>query len=121
MNRDEQIAYAAAAVAGLGVWVGLSWATGEIEAWDSQYYFVGGLPALAMVSFALGYLVPQRPWRWPLTIAAVQVVAMFLLHPGVGPLLPVGLMLHAVIAVGLLLAAFLGCSISKWRHHGRTG
>lgn len=115
------MAFVIAAAAGFGMWVGVSQATGEIEAWDSLSYFVLGLPLLATVLLALGYLAPARSWRWAVAAALAQVVAMFWLQPGSGPLVLLGLIFHGLMSFGLVLVAQAGAALSRRQHHGRAG
>jgi len=76
------------------------------EAWDSPAYSVAYLIALA-ASGAIGFLMPEQPWRWGLIVTFAQV-PVIMLNAGAGPLLAVGLLFAAVLslpAIGVAAAA----------------
>jgi hypothetical protein len=100
------------------MWFGIARYTGQEEAWDHVLYLRAGLPFLALVVLTLGYANPVRPWRWAVTAGATQVVAAFVSNPALGSLAPIGLVLFALITVGLVLAAYLG---SAWARRARPG
>jgi hypothetical protein len=74
----EHLAYAISAVLGLAVCLAISYATGRKEAWDSSLYFSVGLPIMVLAIFAISYLFPRQAWRWTLSMALGQSVAMLL-------------------------------------------
>ena len=111
--------YAVAAVSGILVWTLVSAATGRREAWDSGAYYQIGLPALCVVSAALGYLEPDRPWRWGAAPLAGQAVAMFATQ-GVGNLWPLGLIVTGVLAVPPILTARLGAFVRRRNSNSGT-
>jgi hypothetical protein len=61
-------------------------------------YWVAAYPAGIVVSFVLGYLVPDRPWRWALALMWCQAATLAVLAASFG-LLPLGLILFGVLAV----------------------
>ena len=105
---------AAAAIAATTGFVG--WAIFPLggirgEAWDSGLWWVVVLPLLALVAGILGYIVPQRVWRWAAAILGGQLLAMILMRPagadlGLFPLtvvfvlIPLGLIFTALALVG---------------------
>ncbi len=109
---------AAAAIAGAAGFVG--WAAFSLggtrrEAWDSGSWWLVALPLLALAAGILGYLVPQRVWRWAVTILGGQLLAMVLLRPagtnlGLLPLtvvflfVPMGLIFTALALIGGAIA-----------------
>jgi hypothetical protein len=74
----EWMPYAAAALSGLTVCLAISQASGRKEAWDSDLYFTIGMPVMVLAIFALSYFFPQRAWRWTLSMAIGQSIAMLL-------------------------------------------
>lgn len=74
----EPIAYAVSALAGLAVCLAISLATGRKEAWDSGVYFSVGIPIMVLTIFAISYVFPRYAWRWTLSMALGQSVAMLL-------------------------------------------
>jgi hypothetical protein len=63
MKKDYWL-YGLALVTGILVWAVVSNASGRREAWDSQWYFLISIPVICVVSAALGFVEPSRPWRW---------------------------------------------------------
>lgn len=63
-------------LAGLLVCLAISLGTGRKEAWDSEVYFSVGIPVMCVLIFAIGYRFPDRAWRWTLSMAVGQAVAM---------------------------------------------
>jgi hypothetical protein len=102
--------YVVSALSGILVWTLVSTGTGRREAWDSGAYYQIGLPALCVVSAVLGYLEPERPWRWGAVPLVAQAVVM-LATQGVGNLWPLGLIVNGVLAVPPILTARLGAFV----------
>ena len=116
------IAGLVAAAASVGMWWGICRFTGEVEAWDSLYYFVAGVPLLCAVLVVLGYLSPHSAWRTAVVAGIGQVAAMFWLQRKSGPLLVLGLAFHAAITFGLFgMAAQAGATFARRRQHGSAG
>lgn len=91
-------AYVAAAVSGVALWGAATIVSGRTEAWDSPLYWVAAYPAGIVVSFVLGYLAPERPWRWAVTLMWCQAATLAVLASSFG-LLPLGLILFGVLAL----------------------
>src|SRR5688500_14818679 len=70
--------YAASALTGLVVRLGLTIAAGGQEAVDTAEYLPIGVPLMAAAILAISYLFPTRAWRWTLSMAAGQMIAMLL-------------------------------------------
>jgi hypothetical protein len=87
--------YTVAVVVGIVVWIVVSKVSHRREAWDSEWYWMAGVPVVCVVSAVLGFVEPSRPWRWGAAPLASQFVWM-LVTQGPGNLLPLG-----VIAEGL--------------------
>jgi len=78
-NRSKEfVPFLASALAGLVVCLGITIATGRKEAWDSDVYFLVGIPVMCSLIFAISYLFPLRAWRWTLGMAFGQSVAIAL-------------------------------------------
>lgn len=113
MNRDHWL-YPIAILCGAASWVLVALASGRKEAWDSGLYFSAGIPALCLLSLVLGFLQPQRPWRWGALPFAGQFAAMLLMQ-GPGSLLPLGIVVFAVLSIPAVITARIGASIAtKW-------
>lgn len=93
---NEYFPYATAALSGLVVSLAITITTGKTEAWDSGVYFAVGIPLMCVLIFAISYLFPIRAWRWTLSMAVGQSVAVAF---GAGSL---SLWPLSIIALGLL-------------------
>lgn len=99
--------YAIAVGAGVLLWVLATAASGRREAWDSALYWTLAYPLSVAVAGYLGYLHPDRPWRWGLAVILAQAAVLTLFTASRG-LLPLGLGLFAILAlpaVGVAVAA----------------
>jgi len=99
-------------VFGALVWIMVTALSGRKEAWDSEWYFSVGIPALCLVAGALGFTEPERPWRWGLMPMAGQAACLFSTQ-GIGNLWPLGLVVFGIFALPLMLTARLGAGLSK--------
>jgi hypothetical protein len=111
MKRDSWF-YLIGATSGILVWIVVSSLSGRREAWDSSAYFQFGIPALCLVSLVMGYLSPDRAWRWGAIPLGAQTAWMFATQ-GFGNLWPLGLIVSGIFAVPPILAARLGAFIHR--------
>lgn len=113
MDRTRQRSlYLIAGLAGIGVWVAVTELSGRREAWDSPLYFQAGLPVLGLVAGALGFIAPERTWRWGAVPLAAQTAWMFATL-GPGNLWPLGLIAGAVLSIPLILASRAGAFVRR--------
>ncbi len=113
MKKDYWL-YGLAVVAGILVWVVVSNASGRREAWDSQWYFVISVPVVCVVSSALGFIEPRRPWRWGIAPLVGQFSWM-LVTQGPGNLLPLGVVVFGVLSVPSIITARIGAFFGSKR------
>lgn len=111
MRRDFWF-YVIAVMTGILVWIAVSSLSGRSEAWDSSAYFQLGIPTLCLVSFMMGYLSPERAWRWGAVPLGAQTLWMFATQ-GLGNLWPLGLIVSGIFAVPPILAARFGAFIHR--------
>ena len=115
MKKDSWF-YVIAALSGILVWVTVASVSGRQEAWDSSAYFEFGIPALCLVSLIMGYLSPDRAWRWGAVPLAAQL-AWMLVTLGAGNLLPLGLIVGGILALPSILTARLGAFFRRRTTH----
>ena len=109
-------AFITTALAGAIGWIALALATGETEAWDNPAYFTVLLPLTALVVGIVGYLAPERAWRWAFVPFLAQAVTMALWNPSANlGLLPLGLIAYSVFGVLCLVPALAGASLGRRR------
>ena len=80
------------------MWLGATVISGKKEAWDSTLYWAAAYPLAVVLAGGLGYWVPEKPWRWGLTVMLVQAVVLALASSSFG-LLPLGLILFSFLAI----------------------
>lgn len=114
MNQpNTAIAYVIAAAAGMALWFAGAEVSGRREAWDSGIYWAIFYPAAVLVAGVLGYLFPDRPWRWAVTLFAAQFAAMVLRDGELGNLFPLGLVAFGVLALPAIGVAAVGSRMKK--------
>ena len=100
----------------LGVvgWVMIAKVSGRREAWDHWTYFALSYPLMMLAAGYAGFRVPARPWRWPLVLAAGQLVTLLVLS-GAGSMLPLGVIVFLVLALPMLATSWAGARIARRR------
>ena len=68
--------HGAAFAAGLGICLAIGFISGRREPWDSSLYFTLGIPLMCAVIAWLACLYPVRAWRWTLSMALGQSLAL---------------------------------------------
>jgi hypothetical protein len=111
MKRDGWF-YIVAVLLGVAVWVGVSMVSGRREAWDSELYWLAGMPVLCAGSLVIALFAPVRSWRWGVTPFAGQFVWMILTE-GPGNLLPLGIIAFGIFSLPAILAARLGAFVGE--------
>lgn len=97
MNRTSW-AWCLAITGGVVLWCVTAAVSGKREAWDAPLYWMFAYPLSIGVAGMLAYWVPDKPWRWGLTVMWVQAVVLVLSGSDFN-LLPLGLILFAVLAL----------------------
>ncbi|GMV50425.1 hypothetical protein FBQ96_10445 [Nitrospirales bacterium NOB] len=110
MKRDTWL-YVAVVTGGIVLWAFISVFSHKSEAWDSDLYFTLGLPMVCVLSAVLGYLEPNKPWRWGAAPLAGQGVWM-LITQGPGNLFPLGIVMFGILALPSILTAKIGASVA---------
>ncbi len=106
------VGYAVAIGSASALWLGICAATGEREAWDSSVYFTFGVPALTIVSAALGFFLVHHPWRWAPIMVVTQFTVM-VISEGLGVFFVAGILFLLGLAIPAHLAAHLGSFIAR--------
>jgi hypothetical protein len=110
----------AALASGTVLWSIASLAVGGREAWDVPAYWTLWYPLALLLSAALGFLFPVRPWRWPIAVMLVQLPVMLFVAGGGANLLPLGVVLLLILALPAMLAAAVG-AVAARRLRGTKG
>ena len=100
-------AYTIAVVAGMALWFVGAEVSGRRETRDSGIYWSLFYPLAIGASALLGYLFPERPWRWAVALFVAQFVAMVLRSGEIGSLAPLGLILFGILSLPAVFAGQL--------------
>jgi hypothetical protein len=109
---DSLLAHILSALAGLALWATTAAVTGKREPWDTDIYWTVSYPLAVIGSAVLGFLFPERPWRWAAMLMLMQFVVMVAMGSGLG-LLPLGLIVLAVLAAPAVLGAVLAAKLRR--------
>jgi hypothetical protein len=104
--------YAASAAAGLVVCLGLTITAGGQEAVDTSAYLRIGVPLMALAILAVSYLFPTRPWRWTLSMAAGQMIAMLLTGSSLS-LWPLAVVAMLFLSIPQFVAGCVGAYLAR--------
>lgn len=111
---NNVLPYVISFIAGLAICLFITETSGRKEAWDSPEYFTIGIPAMCLVIFALAYFFPQRAWRWALSMAIGQSVAM-VMGGGSASLWPLAIIAMTVVSLPQFIVAMIASGIAKKR------
>ncbi|HSA87157.1 MAG TPA: hypothetical protein VLE46_13315 [Nitrospira sp.] len=114
MKKDLWL-YVIALMIGALTWGTISTISSRREAWDSSLYFSVGMPVICAMSAILGFIEPQKVWRWGLVPLVGQFLWM-LCTQGPGNLLPLGIIVFGLLSVPSIITAKIGAFIRR-----RTG
>ena len=109
MKKDNWL-YVIAIVIGILTWAAISKISGRREAWDSSSYFSVGMPVVCVASAVLGFIEPQKVWRWGIAPLIGQFLWM-LCTQGPGNLLPLGIIVFGILSVPSIITAKIGAFI----------
>lgn len=110
--KKDYLLYFASAAFGAAVWIAITQASGRREAWDSELYFIVGVPTMCIVAFLFALRRPKQWLLWGLLPLAGQFVWL-LISEGVGTLLPLGMVVFAIFSVPSVIAARIGAAIAR--------
>jgi hypothetical protein len=111
---NHALPYVISFIAGLVICLAITVTSGRKEAWDAPIYFTIGIPAMCVVIFALAYFFPQRAWRWALSMAIGQSVAM-VMGGGSASLWPLAIIAMTVVSLPQFIVAMVASRIAKKR------
>ena len=109
-GRDTFLPYVLSACAGLVLWMSAAMVTGRHEPWDASSYWTVSYPLAILGAAILGFLFPEKPWRWAAVLMLMQFVVMIAMGSGLS-LLPLGLVVLAVLGAPLALAGALAAKL----------
>jgi hypothetical protein len=110
--RSDYLPYAAAALSGFFVCLAITIATGRSEAWDSGFYFILGIPVMCTLIFGISYIFPRRVWRWTLSMAVGQSIAITI-GGGSLTLWPLAIFAMAILSVPQFICGLMGSNLAQ--------
>lgn len=113
MSRSWIAALIAVAV-GIVAWEAVVPSGTRKEAWDIPVYWKLAYPAMLAGSLALGWIVPEQPWRWGLLVGlgqGVWTLAKATMQSGLPSLWPLGLIIFAILSLPCIAMAYLGARL----------
>jgi hypothetical protein len=116
MNKpaNNVLPYVISFITGLAICLFITVTSGRREAWDAPEYFTIGIPAMCLVMFFISYRFPQRAWRWVLSMAIGQTVALAL-GGGSASLWPLAMIAMTVVSLPQFIVAMIASGIAKKR------
>jgi hypothetical protein len=115
-ERERSIRTLYVALAGGAVlWIATMAATGRSEAWDSPYYWSITYPLGIVFAAVLGFLVPERPWRWGIAIIMIQLPVVMFTSGNSWNLLPLGAAVFLAMSLPAVVAASVAGRLRRWR------
>lgn len=103
--------YAVSFIAGLAICLLITMISGRKEAWDAPAYFSIGVPVMCVVIFAVSHRFPQRTWRWALSMAVGQSVAI-VMGGGSASLWPLAIIAMTVVSLPQFVVAMIAGRIA---------
>ena len=113
-GRDSIFAYVLSAAMGLALWIMVAMVTGKREPWDANVYWTGAYPLAVIGSAFLGYLFPEKPWRWAAMVMLMQLVVMTIRGSDLS-LWPLALIVLAILTIPPALAGMLAAKLRGWK------
>jgi hypothetical protein len=111
------VPYVVSLLAGLVICLVIAKLGGRREPWDTSLYFVAGIPLMCVVAFAVAYVYPVKAWRWVLSMAVGQSIAL-VLGGGSLSLWPLGIVAMTVLSLPQFVAAIIASKLARRRASG---
>lgn len=108
-----------ALVAGLGICLTVAVVSGRREPWDSALYFTVGIPLMCLVIARLAYRHPIRAWRWTLSMAVGQSLALAM-GGGSLTLWPLALVAMVVVSIPQFVTGLIASRLAARAAGGPT-
>ncbi len=112
----DGIAYLISGGTGVAMWLFFTaFSDGDKAAWNDIRYFTYGWPVMILAAGLFGFLAPDRPWRWAVTMTGMQQLSWWFLAREVGNLVPITIMIFIVLSAPCIFSAYLGARFSRHR------
>ena len=115
---DRRITAALSILTGVALELGVALRSHRREAWDSEDFWMLGLPCALIACAAIGWGARGRAWRWTAAVVPAQVVTMMVRNGDLGlNLWPLAVAFSAVLSAPFVFVAFIGARFSAARRH----
>jgi hypothetical protein len=113
---DRRITAVLSILTGVALELGIGLRSQRREAWDSEDFWLLGLPCALIACVAIGWGARDRDWRWTAAVVPAQVVTMMARNGDLGlNLWPLAVALSTVLSAPFVFAAFIGSRFSPAR------
>jgi len=113
-NQKKILPFAISIGVGTFVWYFFRFNTNHADPQSIKIYWRIGYPILIMASFIISYYFSVKVWRWPLLLIFSQTIIGIVESKGGGNLLPIGIIIHLVISIPCIVAAYGGVFFRKY-------
>ena len=108
-GMDRRLTAALSILTGVALELGIQLRSDRREAWDSQEFWIIGLPCALAACLAIGWRSRDRDWRWAAAVVPAQIVTMMARNGDLGfNVWPLTVALSAILSAPFVFAAFLG-------------
>lgn len=106
---NSSLTAALSVLTGVALELGVALRSHRREAWDSEEFWMIGLPCALAACVAIGWKARDRDWRWTAAVVPAQVVTMMARSGDLGfNLWPLTVALSAILSAPFLGAAYFG-------------
>jgi len=112
-NLKNKLPFVISIGVGTFVWYFFSFYTNHSDPQSTKIYWRIGYPILILASFIISYYFSVKVWRWPLLLIFSQAIIGIVMSKGGGNLLPIGIIVHIVILIPCIIAAYCGFFLKK--------
>jgi hypothetical protein len=112
-TQQNKLPFAISISIGTLVWYFFSFYTNHTDPQSTKIYWQIGYPILILSSFIISYYFGISVWRWPLLLVFSQAVIGIIISKGGGNLLPIGIIVHIVISIPCIIAAYCGLFLKR--------
>ena len=113
-TMSRSLTVALSIVTGAALELGVALQSHRREAWDSEVFWMIGLPCALAACVAIGWKARDRDWRWTAAVVPALVVTMMARNGDLGfNLWPLTAALSAILSAPSLGAAYFGSRLRR--------
>jgi len=112
-KQKTKLPFVISIAVGTFVYYFFSFYTNNTDPQSTKIYWQIGYPVLILASFITSYYFSVKIWRWPLLLIFSQAVIGIATSKGGGNLIPIGIIVHIVISIPCIIAAYCGLFLKR--------